>query len=93
MPAEPPTAGQPDRFPRFNADQVGPGASRPQVYATNDSRRQLFQDKVAIAPNMQYTEEGKRGWLETISNYLISKAFELSMFLPWAESAQSVTIT
>ena len=41
----------------------------------------------------QYSESDKKGWIKTTRNYLVSKAFEMAMFLPWAESAQEHTIT
>ena len=41
----------------------------------------LFEDKVAVAPHMRYSDETKRTWLETIWDYLISKAFEMGWLL------------
>ena len=55
--------------------------------------KSLFEDKVAISSDMKYTDDNKREWLKTIANYLISKAYEMKYFLPWAESAQSQVIT
>ena len=78
-------------FPQFDAGQRV--AAAPQMYTIGDYKKQIFEDKVAIAGNMQYTEDGKRTWLETTRNYLISKAFEMNAFLKWAESAQAATIT
>ena len=89
-PAPAPSA-QSGAFPNFDATQRS--AASPQMYSIGDYKKQIFEDKVAIAGNMQYTEDGKRMWLETTRNYLISKAFEMKLFLKWAESAQAATIT
>ena len=56
-------------------------------------KKPIFEDKVAISSNMQYSESGKRSWLKTTRNYLISKAFEMHKLLPWAESAQAQVIS
>lgn len=78
--------------PTFNPARTSSAPGRAPVYSMSDSRNQLFEDKVAIASNMQYSEEGKRTWLKTMRNYLISKAFEMNKLLPWAESAQYTTL-
>ena len=38
---------------------------------------------------MKYTNAKKNEWLRTTTNYLISTAYEMKHFLPWAESFQS----
>jgi hypothetical protein len=81
------------RFPRFNRDSY---ASAPAVAAPVyqiGSTKPLFDDKVAISQDMKYSEDNKREWMKTTTNYLISKAYEMKYFLPWAESAQAQVIT
>ena len=67
------------------------GAQFYSIGATD--RKSVFEDKVAISPVGQYNEGQKQEWVKTTSNYLVSKAFEMAAFLPWAESAQAHPIT
>ena len=55
-------------------------------------RRALSEDKVAVSSTGKYDDNDKQGWVKTTGNYLVSKAFEMAMFIPWAESAQAHTI-
>ena len=79
------------RYPKFDKARISAA-----VYQQIDdpaTRRAIFEDKVAVAPNMQYKGSDKVAWLKTTSNYLCSKAFEMSKLLLWAESAQEHAIT
>ena len=53
----------------------------------------MFEDKVAVSSADQYSNSDSQGWIRTTANYLVSKAHEMALFLPWAESAQSQQIT
>ena len=75
-------------FPQFDPTHM---SSRSTRFVA--SSKSPLEDKVAIAPNMQYHEDKRREWVKTTSNYSISKAFGMSALLPWAESAQSSIIT
>ena len=57
------------------------------MHARTD-RRPIFDDKVASSDMMKCTDAKKNEWLETTTNYLISKALEMRHFLQWAESCQ-----
>ena len=52
-------------------------------------RRSLFDDKIAAAEHMRFSDGKKEEWLKTTTNYRISNAHEMKEFLPWAESFQS----
>ena len=56
------------------------------------ARRSLFDDQIASANNMKYTDAKKREWLRTTTNYSISKDHGSKHFLPLAESFQSHVI-
>ena len=43
--------------------------------------------------HMRFPDTNRMAWLKTTRNYLVSEAYELKHFLPWAESVQSRTIT
>ena len=87
----PPSGDAQSNFPKFDRSfSTAPGLSAP-VYNIGD-KRSLFEDKVAISSEMRYAEDSRRDWLKTTTNYLISKAYEMKYFLPWAESAQSQVI-
>ena len=57
------------------------------------SRRSLIDDKIAAADYMRYSDGKKEEWLKTTTNHLMSKAYEMKVFLPWAEGFQSHVIT
>ena len=83
------TDGHGISFPQFDNAKV-----RMVVYHhVGGERKSLFEDKVAVSATGQYQESSKQEWVETTRNYLVSKAFAMSAFLLWAESAQAATIT
>ena len=53
----------------------------------------IFDEKTAVAPNMQFRPADRLAWIKTTQNYLIGKAPEMTWLLAWAESAQERTIT
>ena len=80
-------------YPKFDPMiQVAP-MGRTAVHHIGDAKRTPFEDKVASSPNMVFNADDKQGWVKKTTNYLISKAYEMKVFLRWAESAQSNTIT
>ena len=77
------------QYPKFQAQMRK--EAKVAFFAIGE-RKSVFEDKVAVSPTGQYTENDSQGWIRTTSNYLVSKAFEMAAFLPWAESAQSQQI-
>ena len=64
---------------------------RAPVHHIGESKR--TEDKVAVSPNMLFNANDKQGWVKKTANYFISKAYEMKVFLRWAESAQAHSIT
>ena len=91
--AGPPSAAQSDGHPKFNRNSKKDVGTELFLLCGGGDRRSLFDDKVAVSSIGQYSEQDKRGWIRTTHNYLVSKAFEMAVFLPWAESAQEHAIT
>ena len=75
-------------FPMFDVDTRGNPGNK---FSIPTHKKPSFEDKVAIAPRMQYSDEKKREWAKTTSNYFISNPFEMSAN-PGEESAQSTAI-
>ena len=63
------------------------------AFCSIGERKSVFEDKVAVSSTGQYNDGDSRGWMRTTSSYLVSKTYEISLFLPWAESAQSQQIS
>ena len=80
-------------YPKFNPAIQKGHMQRATVHHIGDTKRTPFEDKVASSPNMLFNADDKPGWVKKTANYLISKAYEMKVFLRWAESAQAHTIT
>ena len=78
-------------FPEFDPAKRSTAAF--QQMGGGDSRKPIFDEKTAVAPNMQYRANDRLAWIKTTQNYLIGKAPEMTWLLDWAESAQERTIS
>ena len=78
-------------FPTF--DPAKRSAASFQQMSGGDARKPIFDEKTAVAPNMQFRPNDRLTWIKTTQNYLIGKAPEMTWLLAWAESAQERIIS